>query len=451
MDAAAVVVAAAERPRLPTGIAHDELMDRHEKLNSDVVPHVERPARTRSIMRALLTSGLSERCQVVPIEPATDAQLSSVHSAAYVARMAAVCAPESDSGMTNTDVARFGMRFNSIFLCRDSDLAARLAAGGVLAVTEQVVTGRLANGFAVVRPPGHHAIHSGAMGFCIYGNVAVAARYARNHLGCKRVLIVDWDIHHGNGTQDMFQDDPSILYVSLHRYDSGFYYPGLPTAAATYVGEGEGRGFSVNIPWSGRGFGDRDYLAAFRCIVMPIAREFDPDLVLISAGFDSAHGDPLGMSHVTPHGYAVMTSMLSELAGGKVVVALEGGYNLRALSASAIAVVQTLLGDVVPAGQSPVETRLMRLDTYSILNHVRGAQSAYWKCMDETVVSESSAWKDLAAEHQRTRETRATSGFSEPDIEDYSDTDSEASSFTSDVQAEESETSDSEYDAALER
>ena len=176
-----------------------------------------------------------------------------------------------------------------------------MAAGCLIYMVYAVVKRILRNGFAIIRPPGHHAEIDKAMGFCFFNNVAVAARLAQRKLGVKRVLIVDWDVHHGNGTQDIFKDDPSVLYISLHRYDNGKFYPGGDEPAATSVGIGAGEGTSVNIPWNGVQSappGDIEYLSAFIHIINPIAREFAPDLVMVSAGFDCAVGD-MGGCNVT--------------------------------------------------------------------------------------------------------------------------------------------------------
>lgn len=250
-----------------------------------------------------------------------------------------------------------------------------------------MVRNELSNGFAIIRPPGHHAEADEAMGFCMYNNVAVAAQVAREAWGVNRVLILDWDIHHGNGTQHMFDADPQVLYSSLHRWDRGASYktiqstqynlmqyrksifspvmflnlndfrhllPGYRRAARCRYRRGwviqekrmrqyspsdfltmtSGAGFSVNVPWPHGGMGDSEYSAAFHHLLMPIFTEFNPELVLISAGFDSADGDPLGGCKVTPAGFAMMTKHLMRLAGGKVVVALEGGYNLQSISVS---------------------------------------------------------------------------------------------------------------------
>ena len=185
-------------------------------------------------------------------------------------------------------------------MCGDSYVAARLAVGALVDVTDRVAHGAASAGVALIRPPGHHAERDKAMGFCLFNNVGVAAAVARRRMGVERVLIVDWDVHHGNGTQHMFDGDPSVLYFSVHRFDHGHFYPG--SGAARECGDGAGEGFSVNVPWPGGGFGDEEYAAVFSEVLLPIAREFDPHLVLVCAGFDAAAGDPLGGCDVSPEG-----------------------------------------------------------------------------------------------------------------------------------------------------
>ncbi|MCO5593077.1 hypothetical protein L7F22_047083 [Adiantum nelumboides] len=221
-------------------------------------------------------------------------------------------------------------RTASLYINEHSAKCARLSCGGVIEMCEAVASGRVRNGFAVVRPPGHHAEPDRSMGFCLYNNVAVATRYLQRRYGdyegrerVRKVLILDWDVHHGNGTQQAFWDDENVLYISLHRYENGEFFPGGIGGADDQVGVGAGVGRNVNIPWPDSGMGDGDYLAAFQRIVMPIAHEFAPDFVIISAGFDAAEGDHLGQCRVTPNGYAQMTHELAALANGRLVVALE--------------------------------------------------------------------------------------------------------------------------------
>jgi histone deacetylase 6 len=255
-------------------------------------------------------------------------------------------------------------------------------------LTERVIMGELTNGFAIVRPPGHHAEANVCCGFCIFNNVAVAAAAAKSKHGLERILIVDWDVHHGNGTQHMFEDDPSVLYFSVHRYDDGDFFPHSKDAAPQVVGCGTGRGFNVNvawnIPWKDKiGMGDDEYLAAWQCLLLPIAREFQPQLILVSAGFDCAAGD-LGGCSVTPGGFAQMTRMLQSICP-KVVLMLEGRYDLGIVPQCALACVQALLGD-------PLRFRTdlkPRKEALLSIERTFRAQRPFWKCLAAHGCSES--------------------------------------------------------------
>jgi acetoin utilization deacetylase AcuC-like enzyme len=225
---------------------------------------------------------------------------------------------------------------------------ALLAAGGLLELIDHVVAGKVDNGFAMVRPPGHHAEAERAMGFCFFNNVAIGARYLRAAHGLDRILIVDWDVHHGNGTQRSFYADKSVLYVSLHQYP---HYPG--TGAVNEAGVAEGLGYTVNIPFPG-GYGDDQYAAAFRRIIEPVSRQFAPEFVLVSAGFDAHRSDPLSQMRLSDDGYAAMTRSLlgvaRDHAGGRCVAVLEGGYDLDALAQAVSRVLDELGGENLHAG-----------------------------------------------------------------------------------------------------
>ena len=224
---------------------------------------------------------------------------------------------------------------------RGSYEVALLAAGGVQAAVDAVMRGTVSNAFCAIRPPGHHALKNKAMGFCLFNNIAIAARYIQKHYQLSRVLIVDWDVHHGNGTQAMFYDDPTVLYFSVHQSP---FYPG--TGGAEETGEGKGLGFTRNIPMAA-GSGDDEYRRAFSQELRPLAASFKPDFVLVSAGFDAAKDDLLGGMKVTPAGYAELTRIVRDIADqscrGRLVTVLEGGYNLESLAASAEAHVRVLM------------------------------------------------------------------------------------------------------------
>jgi acetoin utilization deacetylase AcuC-like enzyme len=227
-------------------------------------------------------------------------------------------------------------------ICPDSLEVARAAAGGAFQAVDAVMEGRAQNAFCVVRPPGHHASADRGMGFCIFNNVALAARYAQRRHGVERVLIADWDVHHGNGTQDIFYADGSVFFFSTHQHP---WYPG--TGHAEETGEGAGRGSTLNCPFPA-GSGRAEIMGAFQRKLLPAAADFKPDLVLISAGFDSRAGDPLGGFTLSDGDFADLTALLLEIAGsysgGRVVSVLEGGYSLEGLAAAAVAHVQALGG-----------------------------------------------------------------------------------------------------------
>jgi histone deacetylase 6 len=293
--------------------------------------HPEHPGRLSAIWNRFERDGLAARCERVAAREASDEELTAIHTRGHVRAVDATA--DADFHAFDPDT----------YTSRGSAEAARLASGGLVDLAAGVLEGRLSSGFALVRPPGHHAERDRAMGFCLYNNVAVAARAMQARGLCERVLVVDWDVHHGNGTQHSFWEDPSVLYVSTHQFP---FYPG--SGAAFEAGDGAGRGFTVNLPWPA-GMGDAEYLAAFDRLLMPIAERFAPGLVLVSAGFDAAEGDLLGGMRITPAGYAAMTERLTRLAGGRVVLALEGGYNLDAISRSAAACLRVLLGEAPEA------------------------------------------------------------------------------------------------------
>ncbi|KAK5864111.1 hypothetical protein PBY51_001078 [Eleginops maclovinus] len=356
-----------------TGLVYDEKMMEH--LNLWDRHHPEQPQRIFKIFAKHQQLGLVGRCKRIPTRLATEGELATCHSVQHIEQMKAT------AEMKPRDLHKLGLEFNSIFINNQSYQCALLAAGGCFSAVERILSGEVSNGVAIVRPPGHHAEKDSPCGFCFFNTAAVTARHAQkiSHDAPLRVLILDWDVHHGNGTQHMFEDDDSVLYVSLHRYDNGTFFPSSLDAAPDRVGKSKGAGFNVNVAWSGGRMGDSDYLAAFHSVIMPIATEFNPGLVLVSAGFDAARGDPLGGYNVTPEGYAHLTHLLMSLAGGRVLLILEGGYNLSSISDSMAMCTSVLLGDPPPSLATPFPPP--HHSAVATINEVIRHHAPYWKSL----------------------------------------------------------------------
>eukprot|EP00808_Paulinella_micropora_P000746 g32369.t1 len=336
--------------------------------------HPEQPDRITKIFERMTKDSLVRRCRRVGSRQATQAEVRTVHSQQWEEELLRLSKLQGD------ELEEAAMHMDSIYLNQHSRLAAYLSAGSVCELVSAVLEGHVRSGAAVVRPPGHHAEAHTAMGFCLLNNVAIAARMATDQHGLKRVLIVDWDVHHGNGTQHMFYEDPRVLYVSLHRYDDGFFYPCSEDAYFDRIGKGPGRGFNINVSWNERMYGDHEYLHAFKELIMPVATEFAPELVLVSAGFDAAAGDPLGGMQVTPVGYAHMTRTLQGLAQGRVVLALEGGYNLDSISASYSACLSMLQGAELPA--CPALKVAVSPQAAKAVEAAQKVLAPYWRCLE---------------------------------------------------------------------
>lgn len=293
--------------------------------------HPERPGRIGAVLDRLRADGLLDRCETVEPRDATDAEILRVHPADYLA-------------VVRDDVAsgRHILSTGDTPLSGPASLAAaRAATGSLLAAVDGVCTGALSRAFAVVRPPGHHATPTRGMGFCIFNSVAIAARHAQAAHGIGRVLVVDWDVHHGNGTQDVFYEDASVLFFDTHQSP---LYPG--TGDASETGRGAGEGFTINCPFPA-GAGRKEILGAYAERLLPAAEAFRPGLVLVSAGFDSRIDDPLGRFTLGDDDFAEMTRIVRSIAdrhaGGRLVSTLEGGYGLAGLASAAAAHVGALL------------------------------------------------------------------------------------------------------------
>ncbi|TEU18945.1 MAG: histone deacetylase, partial [Dehalococcoidia bacterium] len=308
------------------GLVYDPIYLEH-----DTGDHVENPRRLVTAVSYLKETGIKEKLTCLPPRPALLEELEMIHAPEYISYVKSKA--EKGGGWLDPDTVMSPKSYE----------AALYAAGGLLVAVEAVMKGEVDNGFALVRPPGHHAIHDRAMGFCIFNNMAIAAKFALSKFSLNRVLIADFDVHHGNGTQDAFYADPEILYFSTHQYP---FYPG--TGWMDETGTGKGEGTTVNFPMAA-GWGDEEYLRAFNEVLVPVARGFEPQLILVSAGFDAHWADQLAMMRVSVKSFAQMVMILKELATelcqGRLVFTLEGGYNLQVVASSIKAVFDVLLGN----------------------------------------------------------------------------------------------------------
>ncbi|KAL8131420.1 hypothetical protein AgCh_007380 [Apium graveolens] len=324
------------------GLYYHKAMEKHKAPTNQ--SHEEAPQRTRSIWRTLKDKGFLQRCVLIEGREAMDEHLLLVHTDDHIRFI---------NGVRSSHVAR---------LVADEELS---------------------SGFAVVRPPGHHAEREDCKGFCLYNNVAVAASFLLEERArsIEKILIVDWDIHHGNGTQSSFYDDDRVLFFSVHRFGNGFY-PGTKDGSHEIIGEGNGAGFNINVPWLSKDRSNADYIVVWDYVLLPVARQFKPDIVLVSAGFDAAKDDPIGDCNLTAEGFAVMLEKLREFAEGKVVLVLEGGYLPTNLSDCVLACVEVLTDSHVfnasfgrPHGE-----------TYDVIKLVRETLSPYWPVLADEVL-----------------------------------------------------------------
>jgi len=306
-----------------TGIVRDNRYMEHDM----GMGHPECPQRLEAIY-GMLDREMKDTLINVPVREAEKNELLYVHTSRYIDQIAATDGIASTYLDPDTQTSAGSYR------------AALLAAGGLCEAVRMVNAGELDNAFALVRPPGHHAEKSRAMGFCLFNNVAIAAMYAREKLGLDRILIADWDVHHGNGTQHSFESEDAILYFSTHQYP---HYPG--TGSYGEIGSGKGTGYTVNVPLP-TGYGDGDFVSIYNRVLKPVALEYKPDIILVSAGFDIYFRDPLSSMNVTPDGFAGLTRLLMDFAdeccGGRLVITLEGGYHIEGQRDSVKAVLQEL-------------------------------------------------------------------------------------------------------------
>jgi len=309
-------------------------------LQHDTGQHVERAGRLEAIISHLEETGLKQQLASIQPRAATTEEIALVHHKRYIEEVRRV--GQEGGGWLDADTV----------MSANSYEAAVYAVGGVIRAVEAVMDGEVGGAFALVRPPGHHATVAQAMGFCLFNNVAIAAKYALNKYRLERIGIIDFDVHHGNSTHDIFYDDPSVLYISTHQHP---FYPG--TGAIEQTGSGKAKGATLNIPLP-PGCGDAEYLQVFGQVIAPVVERFCPQLILVSAGYDPHWADHLAMMRVSTTGFADMVKLIKgwadELCDGRLVFSLEGGYNLRALSCSVKATFDALLGNNIedPLGPS---------------------------------------------------------------------------------------------------
>ncbi len=338
---------------MKVGYVYDRIYLQH-----DTGSHPETSERLVSIMNVLEESGLKDELLHLPPRMANDSELATIHTQDHIIRVESA----SEHGGSWLD--------GDTFASRGSYKAALYAVGGLLRAIDSVLNGMVDSAFALVRPPGHHATNDKAMGFCLFNNVAIAARYAQQHHDIKKILIIDFDVHHGNGTQESFYDDPDVLYFSSHLYP---YYPGSGDSNETGFGAGEGA--TINVPLPG-GCGDEEYQRVYEEILAPAARKFQPELILVSAGYDTHWSDQLAMMQLSVTGFAeimkIIKDLADELCGGKLVLTLEGGYNLEAIAHSVKATFEILLGKTAiddPIGQPQHRGQIPSID--HMLNKVK--------------------------------------------------------------------------------
>ena len=303
--------------KLKTGLVYSERFQDHNTGHN----HHERPARVSFAYNFLKKSDLFNDLAVISPKAATLKQIKSVHTKYYIEHVERACS-KGEHMLDSVDTA----------ISHNSYQVALLAAGGVIHLVDTVMKGKIRNGFALIRPPGHHAEKEKALGFCIFNNVAIAAKHLQEKYGLKRILIIDWDVHHGNGTQHIFEEDPSVFFFSVHQHP---FYPGTGTEAE--IGRGPGEGFTLNVPLKA-GSGDPEYRYVFEEILYPKAVAFKPEFILISAGFDAHREDPLAHMNLSDEMYGFFTDIAMKIAAEngheRVVSVLEGGYQLEAISRS---------------------------------------------------------------------------------------------------------------------
>ncbi|KAI5645050.1 histone deacetylase domain-containing protein [Phthorimaea operculella] len=372
----------------PTGFVTEPRMAEHCCLWDDNYP--ECPERLIGVIDRCKELGLIAQCKEFPPRAASKDELCTLHDASVYELM--------ETTHKNQDLEyleEVSSRYDAIYIHPSTHELALLAAGSTIDMVDRIVSGEIQNGAAFVRPPGHHAMRNEPCGYCFYNNVALAAKHAIDK-GLTRILIVDWDVHHGQATQQMFYDDPRVVYFSIHRYEHGSFWPNLRHSDYHYVGSGKGKGYTFNVPLNQTGMKDADYIAIWHQLLLPMAveyqpeliiisagydaavgcPEFSPELLIVSAGYDAALGDEKGEMEITPACYAHLLNMLMAITPS-VCVVLEGGYCIPSLAEGAALTLRTLLGHPPPVLSEVTEPCDSIRET--ILNCIY-AHKPYWRC-----------------------------------------------------------------------
>ena len=333
---------------MSVGYIYDAIYQQHE-----IHDHVEGKDRLTAIENALVKTQIKDKLELIQPRPATIEEIAAVHDRSYLQELKKEI--ESGGGWLDPDT----------YVSPGSWEAALYAAGGLMNAVDAVMTGKCSSAFALVRPPGHHAVHTHQMGFCLFNNIAVATRFALRNFNIKRVMIIDFDVHHGNGTQEAFYADGQVLYCSTHEYP---WYPFTGTADET--GVKTGAGCNLNVPMEA-GVGDEEYMRVFNEVILPVGERYQPDLIMISAGYDAHWMDSISNINLTTTGYArimkVIRSIADDCCGGRIVCTLEGGYHRAALGYSVAATFEMLLrNDEIadPFGKPPATYTPREFDGY---------------------------------------------------------------------------------------
>lgn len=360
---------AKELIRKPTGLIYEELTSMHKcEWDPDYIEH---PGRFDAILERCKKAGVLHRCERLSYDFPTNDDLLRIHKQDHI------------DTLRNTSLAKeeewedHAAHYDSVYFNESTFSSAVMAAGCGISLVEAVCNGKVQNGMAIIRPPGHHAMSDTFCGFCYFNNVALAAKTALEKKLANKILIVDIDVHHGQATQQAFYDSDNVLYFSIHRYEHGAFWPNLRESNFDHVGEGAGKGFNINFPLNTIGLQDSDYLAIVIQILLPVAYEFNPDLIIVSAGYDAAIGDSKGEMMVSPAFYGHLITLLSGLANGKIVVCLEGGYFLPSLAEGVLMTIKALLGDACAYVNCNEKAHHAVIET---INDLRIVLRRYWKC-----------------------------------------------------------------------